>query len=408
MAKKTTSGKTSGKKAEKASEAKSGEEKTSAEKTAAGKKTSAEKTVASETSEKTENKASSEGKKEKKSDEKKPAVNEVNFSACPGQILILRLFLKNKHLVPMLVRLSVDDWVTEKGDIFSTHNRVEPGYLYILQEGEAAATISLLVPEEVEDDSVLMSNLRFPGANEMPLTIRAEISSKPKEHTGSRPVEKSLQVSLPFGKAAEEDEETKNEERISIAVYQLVNGLSNLSALPSQWLFAEGLVLICMEGERISKEKDGIKLFSRLSRTRLYKNLTLAFTTARFPQWVSGTILSSSSLHTAMGGQFGQGRIIYIWLKWLFGLADTDIEDGEQKSAFEALPKAKLEEAVTRYGSESQLWAGYLLLGLTTVSPKIESLIKDITKNLPDEEKKNEEPPKNIKDVINENGPLTK
>ncbi|HSI69907.1 MAG TPA: hypothetical protein VK941_06730 [Gillisia sp.] len=423
MAKKSTTGKNSGSNANKASEEKKASKNQSAKKddekvsnenasketTSDSRKTekaTAEKKFASKTN---VSKSSAERKDSGTKEEgKSPSgiLEYISFNARPGKILILRLFVKNSQFIPMLVRLSVDDWVSGDGMIYTTHNRIEPGYLYILQEGEAAATVSLLVPENIEEGQTLRSNLRFPGANELPLPIK--VTALSPAGGDNQPEEKSFNISLPFGKVKEENEETRNEERISVAVYQLVSGLSNLSGLPSQWLFAEGLVLICMEGERLSKEKEGISLFSRISRTRLFKNLTLALTTARFPQWISGSIVSSSSLHAAMGGQSGQGRIVYIWLKWLFGIADTDIEDNDLKANFPDLPKANLEEAVARYGSEAQLWAGYMLLGLSSISPKLKSLIEKIAQNVPREDGKQNKNPKSIDDILNENGPLTR
>lgn len=328
----------------------------------------------------------------------------ISFNSPAGRVLIIRLFVKNRHLTPLLARLSVDDWVSGDGNIYPTHNRIEPGYLYILQEGEAAATISLVVPEDLEESQSLKSNLRFPGSNEQPLPIEIKITMAKKAASGY-PQEKSINISLPFEKIP--DEETQNDEKTSTAIFHLVSGLANLSALPSQWLFAEGLVMICMEGERFSKEKEGKQLLNRLSQTRFFKNLTLAFASGRLPQWVSGSILSSSSLHAAMGGQFGQGRIVYIWLKWLLSMVDSDIEDVDQKTIDFKLPPANLEEAVSRYGSETQLWAGYLLLGLSRISPQLDRMIKKITEKISEEkETKKKNTSEDVDDVLNESGSI--
>lgn len=330
----------------------------------------------------------------------------IRFRSPAGKIIIIRLFVKNKHLTPLLARLSVDDWVSSDGNIYPTHNRIEPGYLYILPEGEAAATISLVVPEDLEESQSLKSNLRFPGSNEQPLPIETEITTAKKGALGY-PLEKSITISLPLEKIP--DEETRNDEKTSAAIFHLVSGLANLSALPSQWLFAEGLVMICMEGERFSKEKEGKQLLNKLGQTRFFKNLTLAFASGRLPQWISSSILSSSSLHAAMGGQFGQGRIVFIWLKWLLSLIDSDIEDeGQQTREFKLRPP-NLEEAVSRYGSESQLWAGYLLLGLYKISPNLNGVIRRISENISVENDNNKKgTPKDVDDVLNESGTITR
>ena len=347
----------------------------------------------------------SETKKAKDSSKGPEEKQGINFDSPAGKILIIRLFVKNKHLTPLLARLSVDDWVSREGQIYPTHNRIEPGYLYILQEGEAAATISLLVPEEIEEGQSLQSNLRFPGSNEEPLPIEVAIISE-KKGTGN-PLEKSINISLPFEKVT--SEKTGKDEKTSAAIYHMVSGLANLSALPSQWLFAEGIVMICIEGERFSKEKEGIQLLKKISQTRFYKNLILTFSSGRLPQWVSGSILSSSSLHAAMGGQFGQGRIVFIWLKWLLSMADSDIEDENQKSKDFKLSPVNLEEAVSRYGSESQLWAAYLILGLTKISPKLKDIVETIASNISTENDNTEKDQDiNVDDILGESGPITK
>lgn len=327
----------------------------------------------------------------------------ISFNCSAGKILIIRLFIKNKHFTPLLVRLSVDDWVSTKGQIYPTHNRIEPGYVYILPEGEAATTISLLVPENIEEDDRIQSNLRFPGSNEKPFPIEVTVSSK--KETNKNPLEKSLNLSLPLENANGANSE--GEEKSSAAIYHMVSGLANLSALPSQWLFAEGIVMICIEGEKYAREKEGLQLLKKLSQTRFYKNIILAFSSGRLPQWVSGSILSSSSLHAAMGGQFGQGRIVFIWLKWLLSMADSDIEDEDQKAREFNIKPVNLEEAVSRYGSESQIWAAYLVLGLTRISPKLQEIIINITKNI-SIDNESDKKDLNVDDILGESGPITK
>lgn len=329
----------------------------------------------------------------------------IEFETEAGKLLIIRLFVKNKYPNPMLVRVSVDDWVANDGAIYSTYNRIEPGYLYILQEGDAAATISLLVPEELKSGQTLKSNIRFPGANEDSFTILTKIKKSTGQDSVKVPEEKSVSIRLPFGKT---EERQKVDSKSSMAVYHLVSGLSNMSVLPSQWLFSECITLICVGGERLSKTKPGREKLNRISRTRLYKNLTLSFATARFPQWISGNIISASSIHAAMGGKYGQGRIIYIWLQWLLSIVDTDIEDTNNISANVDLPKENLEEAVARFGDQPQTWAGYLLLGLTSVSPELETIINHISENAPGDENRTEESKDDVDDVLNESGSITK
>lgn len=329
----------------------------------------------------------------------------IEFDAEPGKLLIIRMFVKNKYPNPILVRVSVDDWVANDGAIYSTHNRIEPGYLYILQEGDAAATISLLVPEDINPGQTLKSNIRFPGANEDSYTILTKVKKSTGQDSVKVPEEKSVRVRIPFGKT---DEKQKDDHKSSMAVYHLVSGLSNMSVLPSQWLFSECITLICVEGERLSKTKPGREKLNKIKRTRFYKNLTLSFATARFPQWISGNIISASSIHAAMGGKYGQGRIIYIWLKWLFSLVDTDIENSDNITANIDFPKENLEEAVARYGDQPQTWAGYLLLGLTSVSPELETIINHISENTPDDENKAGESKDDVDDVLNESGSITK
>lgn len=332
----------------------------------------------------------------------------IAFDAPLGKILVIRLSVKNQNLTPLLVRMTLDDWVSNDGNIYSTHNRIEPGYLYILPEGEAMSTLTLLVPENLNIKQTLKSNLRFPGADEEIIPIEVSIVAIDKAKEYPPVLENNVKISFPLKKKSlAEQKAEEQDDAASKAIFTLVSGLANLSALPSQWLFAEGIVILCVEGEKYSTTKEGEALFNKLSQTRFYKNLTLAFASARFSQWVSSSIISASSLHSAMGGQFGQGRIIYIWLKWLFELVDTDLEDVDQKLVISNIPHTILEEAISKYGNKAEMWAKYLLLGLCSISPKILDIITLINAKVP-EVKSSVAKPKKVDDVLGEKGSVAK
>jgi len=332
----------------------------------------------------------------------------ITFDAPFGKILVIRLSVKNHNLTPLLVRMTLDDWVSNDGNIYSTHNRIEPGYLYILPEGEAMTTLTLLVPENLNIKQTLKSNLRFPGADEDVIPIEVSIVAIEKGKEYPPILENNVKISFPLKKKSRAElKAEEHDDAASKAIFTLVSGLANLSALPSQWLFAEGIVMICIEGEKYSTTKKGEELLGKLSKTRFYKNLTLAFTSARLSSWISSSIISASSLHSAMGGQFGQGRIVYIWLKWLFDLVDMDLEDSDQKLISSNIPQPILEESISKYGNKAEVWAGYLLLGLCSISPKILQIITTISAEVPTGKDKVTRP-KKVDNILGEKGPITK
>lgn len=339
---------------------------------------------------------------------KKDTGPKITFNATLGKILVIRLSVKNHNLTPLLVRMTLDDWVSNDGNIYSTHNRIEPGYLYILPEGEAMTTLTLLVPENLNIKQTLKSNLRFPGADEEVIPIEVSIVGIVKDKKLPPILENNVNISFPIKKKSPEElKEEEQDDVASKAIFTLVSGLANLSALPSQWLFAEGIVMICMEGEKYSTTKKGEELLNKLSQTRFFKNLTLTFASARLSNWISSSIISASSLHSAMGGQFGQGRIIYIWLKWLFELVDMDIEDSSQKSLSSNIPQPILEESISKYGNKAEVWAGYLLLGLCSISPKINNIITTVAAKVPVKKGKGRIH-KKVDNILEEKGSITK
>ena len=338
----------------------------------------------------------------------KAVVPKIIFDTLPGKILVIRLSVKNQNLTPILVRMTIDDWVCCNGNIYSTHNRIEPGYLYILPEGEAMTTLTLLVPENLNIRQNLKSNLRFPGADDEAIPIEVNIINAEKGKTYPPLLEKNVNIAFPLKKKSRANTKAEEEDSMAAkAIFTLVSGLTNLSALPSQWLFAEGIVMICIEGEKYSVTREGSALLDKLSQTRFYKNLTLAFASSRFTNWISSSIISASSLHAAMGGQIGQGKIIYIWLKWLFELVDTDLEDSDQEVIDSNIPKPALEEAISKYGNKAEIWAGYLLLGLCNISPNIFEIVKEICDKIPNVKRRPGRPRK-ADNVLGEKGSITK
>ena len=110
------------------------------------------------------------------------------------------------------------------------------------------------------------------------------------------------------------------------ASYSLVAGLTSLDMIPARWLVAEMLTAVCQLGDSRAASAEGRALLNRLGKTRFFKNGVVSFSSAQVPRWVLSALSSASGLNAALGGQTGQGTLLYIWERWLLGLADGDVE----------------------------------------------------------------------------------
>jgi len=309
------------------------------------------------------------------------AVPRVDLEARSGMVVALRVKLSNRMMAAALVRPMVDDWVASDGEILPSGARIEPAYAYLLQGAEVRQTITLRVPLHLKEGTRLTGALRFPGISEEAVAIALVVLAS----DGDAPLaalECPLDISLPLG----DDVPRAGADEFSSAAqasYSLVAGLAGLDMLPARWLVAELLTAVCQAGDALIEQEQGRLLLERLGRTRFFKNGVVAFASAQAPRWILSGLSATSGLHAAMGGQLGQGHLLYIWERWLLGLADADIEQGG------ALPEVRLSDAplqsfASTLGTQADRWFASLLLGLVALSPRMAQVMEQIASRAPD------------------------
>ncbi|MGR8931908.1 MAG: hypothetical protein ACU836_14845 [Gammaproteobacteria bacterium] len=327
----------------------------------------------------------------------------LNLEARPGAVIALRLRTRNRMMAAGLLRPSVDEWVADDGQILPTGARAEPSYLYLLQGAEARQTITLLVPTNVGSGRVLHTWLRFPGLGEDAVAIEVRLLA-PAEGKVEAPLECSLEVSLPLG---EDPKSVEGGDFGSMAQssYSLVAGLAGLDMIPARWLAAELLATICQLGAERAKTEDGKSLLNRLGRTRFFKNGVVSFAAAQAPRWILSGLSAASGLHAALGGQVGQGQILYIWERWLLGLAEGDIErDGTNATV--RMPHSTLTEFAASGGGAAEHWFANLVLGLAAISPRIAAALDALAAQAPDQPDGPIKPQPPVDDVLGEDGSI--
>jgi hypothetical protein len=333
-----------------------------------------------------------------------PPVPRVDLEARPGTAIALRLKLANRMMAAVLVRPSVDDWVASDGDILPSGARVEPAYAYLLQGAEVRQTVSLRVPLHLEEGSRLTSALRFPGIGNEIVPISVAILAG-DDRVPRSALECPLEVSLPLG---DELPRAGGDEFGSAAQasYSLVAGLAGLDMLPARWLVAELLAAIGQVGEARAETAEGRTLLECLGRTRFFKNGVVAFASSQAPRWILSGLSATSGLHAAMGGTMGQGQLLYIWERWLLGLADIDIERGDA-AAEVRMSEGQLQAFAASVGTQADRWFADLLLGLAALSPRIARVLDEIAARAPEPPAPPDEAPDAPPDdVLGEDGSL--
>jgi hypothetical protein len=327
----------------------------------------------------------------------------VAIEARPGSALALRLRIRNRMMAAGLLRPAVDDWVANDGQILPSGARIEPGYVYLLQGAEAQQTITLLVPAHLGAGAILTSSLRFPGLGDESVPIEVRIRAPVEGAFPEPPLDVPLAIALPLAERAPAASDDFG--AMAQASYSLVAGLAGLDMIPARWLVGELLAVVAKVGEGYGRTDAGRALLDRLGRTRFFKNGVVAMASAQAPRWILSGLAATSGLHAALGGQAGQGQLLYIWERWLLGLAEGDIES-DGAAALVRIPDLSLPSFASEMGSNADRWFGSLVLGLAALSPRVATALEAIAAQAPDPGDAAPPPAGPPDDVIGENGSL--
>ena len=307
-----------------------------------------------------------------------PPVTGASAKIPPGATLSLRLSLRNEMNEIVLAHPTLDDWVSDSGQIFSTVARLVPSYIYLERGREGSQTVTVDIPSELQPGQFFKSWLRFPGLQETAIPVIIEIVPAASPPNKTEAVELPVRVTLPLpGEpnklfALEPDPTTAG-------IFGLIAGVLDLDKIPSRWLAAELLAILAQKGEEYAQTKAGGDLLARLKGTGFFQNGARAFVSAQLPVWISQSLSAASSV---LVSQVGKGRLLEIWERWLLNLAHTDLEAGASEKEI-SVPPLFAEGFADKMGGDGERWFGAIALGLALVSPRIAGILEACATDTP-------------------------
>ena len=271
----------------------------------------------------------------------------------PGSTLVIHLLIDSQIAEKYLFRPTVDDWILENGEVLYLPNSIQPAYLYLTQD-KFSQKITIKIPFILPNGQKIKSWIRFPAIVEEAIPIELAIVSEEWGKNRDQTVEVSLPVTLPCTSIggnllpAAVDQTTAG-------CFGLISGTIDLDKLPSRWLAAELIAILCQKGEEYAQTETGGELVKQLEATPWFKNRAIAFASAQIPNWIADSLKTTNIL-------FGGHSLVNIWEQWLLSLA--------------SVTEAKV--CITKQERSAENWLTGILLGLGQISPRIANKLKDI------------------------------
>ncbi|GET41143.1 hypothetical protein [Microseira wollei] len=278
---------------------------------------------------------------------------QLKIKVNPGSTLVIHLLIDSQISEKLLFRPTLDDWVVDNGEVLDMHSSIQPPYLYLYQE-KFNQKITVKIPFILPPGKSIKSWLRFPGMVEEAIPISIEIVSPEWGKEQAQTVEVSLPVTLPctsIGRnllPAAVDQTTAG-------CFGLISGVMDLDKLPSRWLAAELLAILCEKGEEYAQRESGAELLARLKTTAWFKNRAIAFASAQIPNWIADSLKTTNII-------FGGHSLVNIWEQWLLSLA----------------PGTKAEVFIAKQERYAENWLAGILLGIGQINPRIGNKLKEI------------------------------
>jgi hypothetical protein len=292
-------------------------------------------------------------------------IPQVKVKVHPGTTLLLRLFLHSQIAESWLFRPAIDDWVVDDGQILIMASHIDPSFVQLSSGNKVNQTVTLFIPSVLQPGQFLKSWLRFPAIAEEFIPIEAEILSPEQEKGKHQVVEVTLKVTLPFN--LEKNSLSSALDPTTTGTFGLISGLIDLDKIPSRWLVAELLVILCQRGNEYIKTEPGKELLNQLKSTRLFQNGVSAFASAQIPIWIANSL---KSMKTILGGE----SLLSVWEQWLFSLVGADIQKLEQTS----VSPVSAEAILSKIGEAADRWFAGIILGLAHISPRIAATLSDL------------------------------
>ncbi len=303
-----------------------------------------------------------------------PSLTVASAKVPPGATVNLQLSLRNQMNEIVLLHPTLDDWESDRGQIFSTLNRLVPSYIYLARGMAASQTLTLEMPAELPVGQSVKTWLRFPGLQETAILIQIEITAPSQQLNKNWPVNVPLQVTLPL--PGETDRlSSSGSDAANAGIFGLIAGLIDLEKIPSSWLVAELLAILAQKGEEYARTPAGSKLLDRLKKTQFFQKGAIATATAHLPEWIAQNLSNASAV---LDSQVGQGYLLEIWQRWLLSLVHADLEANALSHTI--TPPPLLAKGFTaEMGSDAKRWFGAIALGLACLSPRIAGILKEIS-----------------------------
>jgi len=331
-------------------------------------------------------------------------VDNIEITAISGSLLILRVIVTSTALLPTVIRVRLEDWVSSQGQIFQPNEQVAPSHLYLKTAGEARITVTCNLPPNLPDREILYGAILLPGLERHRYPLLVHISA-PEDGQGAT-TDHSVAITLPRYDGEEEDNGSPLFST-SASHFKLMGALTSLEILPAKWIVYEMVLTICNRGWQHAMTPDGNILWFRLRKTRMYKNAVLVFRGVQFPQWVLLAHSLSSGVSALSGNLKVGSSILQTWEEWLFNLLEKDVESSEFDFDEIKVPDATDYQALlNEMGLDPEKWLAYFLLGLSEISPRINGIFAQLCSNIPGPKEATTEKKKNPKDIINEDGTL--
>jgi hypothetical protein len=323
----------------------------------------------------------------------------MEFDMPKKSILVLRINLKSRFIAPAVIQPRLEPWVTKDGKMYASKANIIPKYVFLAPLSTLALSVSVHVPDATEGE-ILSSMLRFSGFKDCDMKVRVKIVENEnhfKEH--------SVDLSIP--KLDNPESQSASEDFLnSITLTKFIASLGGLEIIPAKWLVAELLVAICARGLRFSNTAKYKKILPHLQRTRFFKNTVLLISGSQIIHWVNMNLSISDGLQAAAGNE-KDGTILKVWENLLFSLGGKDIESESPPSeGLLSASKSDHKTILNRLGTEPDIWALYILIGLMTVSEQVECIIIQISKPPGKPVKRQQPKNKKVKKVLQEKGTL--
>lgn len=292
-------------------------------------------------------------------------IAQVQVKVYPGSILVLHLSIHSQMTQSWLFRAAIDDWLTDNGQIMTIPNLIDPPFTQLLPDSNLTQTVTFFIPSNLRPGQVLTSWLRFPALAEESVAIEAEILASTQYKEQPQVEEAFLSVTLPL--SSQQNILSTALDRTTSASFGLISGLMDLDQIPSRWLVAELLVVLCQVGTKYMQTAPGRQLLNQLQGTRFFENGVKTFAYVQVPNWIANSLNSADQV-------LGNESLLSIWEQWLCSLTEN-MDVGNNPETTPKLAKV----VVSELGGSADRWFAGIVLGLALISPRFATFLTTTT-----------------------------